>query len=175
VNISRNFFSSLASIFQQKNAASPSAQKPVIPPVDLDIPVTNPRLVAAIQKRQIAQTNESATELFQELKASVFLVAVILEKPPTKVADTQVLFKKGDKISVVEVRDANDDRLLALFTDHPELQRFASYANSTLVMPTKDAMAFVLDKGYAGMVVNPANEGPLRLDTPFIRSVIGNM
>jgi hypothetical protein len=42
-------------------------------------------------------------------------------------------------------------------------------------MPTKDAMSFVLDKGYAGFVVNPAGEATLRLDSNFIRTIIGRM
>jgi SseB protein N-terminal domain len=143
--------------------------------VDLNVPVTNPRLVVAIEKHQKAQSKQTAEELFGELKKAVFLVAIILEKPPMEVSGTQSLFKRGEKIAVVEVRDNNDSRLLAIFTDHTELQRFTNRANSTLVMRTKDAMSFVLDKDYSGFVVNPAGEATFRFDSAFIRGVIGGM
>ena len=148
---------------------------PVVPPVDLSVPVTNPRLIAAIEKHQRAQSKQTAEELFGELRKAVFLVAIILDKPPVEVSEGQSLFNIGDKISVVEVRDNKDSRLLALFTDHTELQRFTYRANSTLVMPTKDAMSFTLDKDYSGFVVNPAGEATFRLDSAFIGSVIGGM
>ena len=146
----------------------------IIPPIDLDVPVTNPKLVAAIGKHQQSQTNETATELFEELKKSVFLVAAIFQKPPTKTSEGQSILNQGDQIAIVEVYDNNDNRLLALFTDHSELQRFTDKANSTLVMPTNDAMSFVLSKGYAGLVVNPVSTATLRLDAPFIRTLVGN-
>ena len=170
----RTLISALMGLFASAvSAKTPSP--PVVPPVDLNVPVTNPRLVEAIHKHQQSQSNETATELFDELKTAVLLVAVILEKPASKPSDTQALFKKGDKIAVVEVRDNSNNRLLALFTDHHELKRFTTQANSTLVMPTRDAMSFALEKGYSGLVVNPASEATLRLDAPFIRTVIGGM
>jgi SseB protein N-terminal domain len=148
---------------------------PVVPPVDLSVPVTNPCLVAAIEKHQKAQSKQTAEELFGELKDAVFLVAIILDNPPVKVSEGQSLFNRGDKIAVVEVRDNKDSRLLALFTDHTELQRFANRANSTLVMRTKDAMSFVLDKDYSGLVVNPAGEATFRVDSAFIPRAISGM
>jgi len=170
----RTFLSALMGLFASA-ASAEGAPAPVVPPVDLNVPLTNPRLLAAILKHQQSQSNETATELLGELKTAVLLVAIILENPVIKSSETQALFKKGDKIAVVEVRDNNDNRLLALFTDHRELQRFTNQANSTLVMPTKDAMSFVLEKSYSGLVVNPASEATLRLDAPFIHTVIGGM
>ena len=146
-----------------------------VQPVDLSKPVTNPRLVEAIRQHQRLQRNETATALFEELRSSVLLVPIVHAKPPDQTSPTQLLFKKGDQIVVVDVRDKKDSRLLALFTDHIELRRFTGQANSAFVMPSKDAMAFVLEKGYSGLVINPASEATLRMDTPFIRTVIGKM
>jgi len=105
--------------------------------VDLNVPITNEKLVAAIRKHQKSGSNQTAVELFEELKKAVFLVGAILEKPRNRSTSNQTLFKKGEKIGVVEVHDAKDARLLAVFTDHPELQHFTNQANSTFVMPTK--------------------------------------
>ncbi|MGI9166891.1 MAG: SseB family protein [Pyrinomonadaceae bacterium] len=157
----KSFWSALNGFFSGASAAAKTPSQPVVPPVDPDVPVTNPRFVSAIRKHQIGPTNETAAELIGELKESVLLVAIILDKPLAKVSEGQVLFKKGDTFAVVTVTDDSDNRLLALFTDHPELQRFTNQANSTLVMPAEEAMTFVLEKGYAGLVVNPASDATL--------------
>jgi hypothetical protein len=112
--------------------------KAVASPVDLNVPVTNPRLVAAIERHQKAQCKQIPEELLGELQNAVFLVAIILDNPPVNVSEKQSLFNRGD----------NDSRLLALFPDYTELQQFTNHENSTLVMRTKDAMSFVLDRDY---------------------------
>ena len=143
----------------------------VVPPVDLDVPVTNPALVAAIRRHLRTQRNESAAVLLDVLKQSFLLTAVVMEDRPVPAARGQTMFRKGDRFGVIEVLDESDARLLALFTDQDELRRFTNQANSTLVMPANDAMAFVLEHHYTGMVVNPASVETLRLDAPFIRTL----
>jgi hypothetical protein len=147
----------------------------VVPPVDLNIPVTNPKLVDAIQRHQQLQQNETALALLEELRRSFLLAAIILERPLTETAPGQLLFKKGDRIGMVEARDDENSRLLALFTDHDQLNRFTNQANSSQVMPAKDALSFVLERGYTGTIINPAGASTLRLDAPFIRTVIDGM
>jgi hypothetical protein len=172
----RSFFSALLGRpAPEAPAEAAPAPAPVVPPVDLNVPVTNPRLVAAIRKHQQSGNNQTAAELFAELKSAVLLAAIVLDQPPEKTSQGQAVFKAGSRIAVVEISDNDNQRLLALYTDHEELRRFTQHANSTLVLPTKDAMSFVLDKGYAGLVVNPASEATLRLDAPFIRRVIGDL
>lgn len=149
-----------------------AAETKIKPPVNLDKPVTNPRLVVAIHNHQRHQTNESAVELFSELKRSNFLVAIVLEKAPEQTGEGQARFKKGDIIKVVQLRDANDKSLLALFTDHEQLQKWTHDANSTLVMPTKQAFNFVIEKGYDGLVINPADGASLRLEATFIQKAL---
>jgi len=176
-NVLKTFLSVLAGLFPIMGASAQSggaeARAAVIPPVDLDKPVTNPKLVAAICNHTQTHTNETASKLFAELKTAVFLVGTI-EDAATRVLEGQVLLKKGHKFRIIEVRDDSHKRLLALFTDHPELQRFSDQANSTLVMPTQQAMTWVLENGYDGLVINPGGLS-LRLDAPFLRSVVGKM
>jgi hypothetical protein len=143
--------------------------------VDLGEPVTNSGLIAAIHLHQQTDTAESAAELFEELKQAVLLVGVRLEKTPARIADAEVLFKQGDQIGVIQVQDETDNALLALFTDHTELQEFTDQANSALVVPTRQAMEFVVKNGYDGLVINPANDASLRLDARYIRTVIQDM
>ena len=169
------FLAGISAIGASAQTNTMKTSTPIVSPVDLNIPVTNPYLVAAIQQHQSAQSNDTAVELFRELKVSVLLAGVILDNAPVKTSESQALFKKGDKIGFIEVRDKNDKKLLALFTDQDELQHFTNKANSTFVMPTKQAMNFVLEKNYDGLVVNPAGTASLRLDTPFIRTVVGDM
>lgn len=149
---------------------------PVESPVDLSKPVTNPRLVAAIEKHEHIASGDTAEELFRELGKSFLLIGAILDKPAARTSDTQVLFKKGDQIGFIQVRDSNDQKLLALFTDHVELEHFTDQANATFVMPAVQAMNFVLENGYEGLVVNPAsNTATLRLDAAFIETILPGM
>ena len=167
VTIRKGLLAQLAGLF---GARVPKADDGA-PPVELDVPVTNPALVAAIRRHLRTQRNESAAALLAALKRSFLLTAVVMEDRPVPAPRGQTLFRKGDRFGVIEVLDESDARLLALFTDQDELRRFTDKANSTLVMPAKDAMAFVLEHHYTGMVVNPASVETLRLDAPFIRTL----
>jgi hypothetical protein len=144
----------------------------VTPPVDLDQPVTNPRLVAAIRKHQQVDAEETAVELFEELTQAVLLVGVIVDNPPERTGEAEALFREGDRFGIIQVQDDDDQTLLTLFTDHAELQQFTDEANSTLVMPADEAMAFVLEQGYDGLVINPASDASLRLDASFLRTLV---
>ena len=152
-------------------ATSVSAIEPL---VDLNKPVENPLLVAAIKRHQSVGSNETANELFQVLKNSIFLVGMITEKPLLP-ENSEVLFKKGEHIGLITVLDNQENTLLGLFTDHNELQKFSNQATSTLVMPTKMALEATLQHGYSGLVINPAGEASLRLDKEFISSIIGQL
>lgn len=127
-----------------------------------------------MERHQIDHSNETAEELFSELKKANLLVAAIMEKPINEAKRSGFIIEKGEKIGFVEVVDDDNKRLLALFTDHPSLQRFTAQANATFVMSTKQAMSFVLEKSfYDGLVINPGSDKNLRLDSGFIRQVIG--
>jgi len=148
------------------------SENSIEPPVDLNKSVENPALIAAILKHQTAGSNETATELFEALKGSVFLVGMITEKPIENEGD-YATFKKGDHIGFITVLDNSDKCLLGLFTDRRELQKFTNQVTSTLVMPTKMALEATLLHRYAGLVINPAGQASLRLDREFISSIIG--
>jgi hypothetical protein len=107
-------------------------------------------------------------EMLAEFKRAIFLVAIYLATPATPTIPGQARFEAGQKIFITEVQDAQGKRLLALFTDHQEKLLFTDQTNSTLVMPAKDAMSFALEKGYTGLVVNPATLATMRLDNPVI-------
>ena len=168
-----SFWSALAGLSSVASACTQTP--PVVSQVDPNTPVISPRLIATILKHQKAPSNETAVEVVSELKKSDFLVAIFLNRSPEQTSETQALFRKGDSIKFAKVLDSNDNTLLPLFTDHSELHRFTNEINSTLVMSGTIAMNFVLKNGYAGLVVNPANETALKLDTPFIRKVTGEM
>lgn len=179
MNARKSILSTLTGFFSREGSSDESAAAVIptaaTPPVDLDEPVTNPALVAAIYEHQQTDTEETAVVLLDELKQAVLLVGITLEKPPARTADAEVLFKQGDRIGVIQIQDDTDRMLLALFTDHAELQRFTDEANSTLVMPTRQAMEFVLRQGYHGLVINPASDASVRLDAAFIHSVVQDM
>jgi hypothetical protein len=139
--------------------------------VELDKTVINPRLVAAIYKYRQHQTDETAEELLEEMKSASFLVGAISEKPLTQRTAVETLFLNGDDVWFITATENNNQKLLALFTDYAELKHFTNQTNSAFVIPTKEAMKFVLDKGYDGLLINPAGDF-LRFDSSFIRDVI---
>jgi len=147
----------------------------IVPPVDLSVPVTNPALVAALAKHRDAKTPESEAEMLVEFKRAIFLVAIYLATPATPTIPGQARFEVGQKILITEIEDRQGHRLLALFTDHQEKLLFTDKTNSTLVMPAKYAMEFALEKGYSGLVVNPATRATMRLDNPVLRTMMSEM
>ena len=140
--------------------------------IDLNKPVENSAFKAALANHYQVQTKESAGPLFEELMKATFLLGVITDHPLNPAATGgQMIFNKGDRVAIFEVRDESDSKLLALFSDHRELSNFSDQANATFVMPTPQALDFALEKGYQGVVVNPNSPMPLRLDSAFIRSL----
>jgi hypothetical protein len=129
----------------------------VVPPVDLDTPVTNPRLVAAISSFAANRGSEQLNALLTELNSAVYLVATILDEANISATDTpgNIVFEAGSLIKVVSTSDADGNGLLPLFTDWDAIQQFTPDPVQTLVMPASDAWAFALD-GYDGVVLNPA-------------------
>ncbi len=128
----------------------------VTPPVDLDVPVTNPALVAAIKCFAESQDEQRLVGLLSELRRSVYLIVVYMDKTAVdKQPDSnQATIKKGSIIGVLEVEGPDGGRSLALFSDWDSIRKFTSDEVSTLVMPAKQAWSFAVEKCGAA-VVNP--------------------
>jgi len=143
----------------------------VIPPVDLDTPVTNPRLVSALNSFATDQSDTQLNALLIELNNAVYLVATLLDEANVKETATpgNVILEKGSVIKVITASDSDDNPLLPLFTDWDAIKLWTQDPVQTLVMPARDAWAFALN-GYTGVIINPA--GPcLPLNRPQIEEL----
>ena len=132
-------------------------QKPaIVPPVDLNQPVTNPRLVEAINSLTGTNDKEQIERLLSELNRANFLVATFMDevvKEPSSQEGT-VTFKKGSRIKTLMCMRPDGKGALALFTDWDEIRKFTGEQVSGMVMPAEQAWSFSL-AGPGGAVVNP--------------------
>jgi len=138
-------------------------EKHVTPPVDLDTPVTNPALLAAMNGLG-AGTDQTATDtLIRELNRAVYLVATLLDQANVKQESPgHVTFEKGSLIKVLLVTTSDEQSLLPLFTDWDAIRTWTSDPVSSMVMSANQAWDLALEQ-YQGVVINPG--GPvLELD-----------
>lgn len=155
--------------FQRKLDASESS--PAVPPVDLDAPVTNPGLLAALNAFAADQSEDHLDGLLTELNQAVYLVATLLDEANVQETDTpgDIVFKKGSVIQVIAAADDDGNSLLPLFTDWDAIKLWTQDPVQTLVMPAADAWSFALGD-YNGVIINPA--GPsLPLNRPQVEEL----
>ncbi len=134
-------------------------EKQVVPPVNLDTPVTNPALLAAMSNLGSGTDPSRLDTLILELNRAVYLVATLLDQASAKERSPgEVTFEKGSLIKMLEVVNSSDHRLLPLFTDWDAIRKWTDESVSSMVMPAEQAWEFALAQ-YRGVVINPA--GPM--------------
>jgi len=158
---------------QQSSGEKPNNVKKE-PPVDLNKPVENPRLVAALVAFEKNQGDETRQTLWKELKSAVYLIPVRADKlattPPDKSGKMTVT--EDSPISFFMSPDKAGNPFLPIFTDWQEIAKFTKEPVNTVVMPADDLWGFVLNqKGFHGAVLNPADKKALPLDRVMIQSL----
>jgi hypothetical protein len=139
----------------------PFARASVQPPVDLDKPVENPALSAALDGYVSNRCSESEQELFRQLRSAVFLVPMLADemKMTPGVEPGVGTIEKDSTIKIFACADGSGAEHLPLFTDWSAIQTWTDRKVSTLVMPALDAWSFVLSQPhYAGAFVNPGSQ-----------------
>jgi len=158
---------------QTSSGEKPNTAKKA-PPVDLNKPVENPRLVAALVAFEKNQGDGTRQTLWRELKSAVYLIPVRADKlattPPDKSGKMTVT--EDSPISFFMSPDKAGNPFLPIFTDWQEIAKFTKEPVSTLVMPADDLWGFVLNqKNFHGAVLNPADKKALPLDRAMIQSL----
>lgn len=131
----------------------------VIPPVDLNKPVENPNLLAALKEFETHHSEQAQQELFRQLANANFLVPFFADEMQTtpSQAPGQMVIEKGSLLKIPSCADRDGKDHLPLFTDWPAIQAWIEKPVSTLVMPSANAWSFILSQPhYAGAFVNPA-------------------
>lgn len=141
--------------------AEPFARASVQPPVDLDKPVENPALSAALDGYVDNRCPETEQELFRQLRSAVFLVPMLaddMKMTPGPEPGVGAI-EKDSTIKIFACADSSGADHLPLFTDWSAIQAWTDRKVSTLVMPAWDAWSFVLSQPhYAGAFVNPGSQ-----------------
>jgi hypothetical protein len=143
------------------------------PPVDLNKPVENPNLVAALSKFEKDQSDSSRQRLFNELKTAVYLIPVLTDNLSTTLPDKEgrATVTKDSRISFFVSNDMNGNPYLPVFTDWQEIGKFTQKKVNTLVMPANDLWAFILKQDrFNGAVLNPGDKA-LHLDKAMIKAL----
>jgi hypothetical protein len=139
----------------------PFARSSVQPPIDLDKPVENPALSAALDGYVNNRCSETEQELFLQLRSAVFLVPMLADEmkmtPGTEPGVSTI--EKDSLIKIFACADSSGADHLPLFTDWSAIQAWTNQKVSTLVMTASDAWSFVLSQPhYAGAFVNPGRQ-----------------
>jgi len=146
-------------------------QSTIVPPVDLNRPVENPNLVAALKEFEANRSEESQQELFRQLAGANFLVAFFGDEMQTIAGSKagQLTTEKDSLLKIPACADREGKDHLPLFTDWAAIQAWIDKPVSTLVMPASDAWSFILSQPYyAGAFINPAGSR-LQLNADLIR------
>ena len=132
-----------------------------MPAFDINTPVINPALTAALAADALHSTPDTRRAVTAELMQATFLVAILtqeIQEKPT--APGQFTWQAGSRFSVLLSSDGQGGKVLPLFTDWDALRQWTDQPVSGLVMPAAEAWAFAMaDDTYAGAVVNPATDG----------------
>jgi hypothetical protein len=146
-------------------------------PIDVDRPVENPELSAALRDFVASRDARAEQELARQLRRAVFLVPILADEmqigsgaePGSKVIEP------GSRIKLISCVDGAGAQHMALFTDWTALRAWTDQQVSTLVIPAAEAWDTVLSREqYAGAVVNPGGgEHTLPLNTQTIAYLRG--
>ena len=158
---------------QQSSEEKPNTAKSE-PPVDLNKPVENPRLVAALGAFEKNQGDDTRRTLWKELKSAVYLIPVRVDKLATTPSDKsgKMTVTEDSPISFFVSADKAGNPFLPIFTDWQEIAKFTKEPVNTIVMPADDLWGFVLNqKSFHGAVLNPGDKKALPLDRTMIQSL----
>lgn len=129
--------------------------------VDVNKPVENPLLVAAIDALQKNPTAETESTLFEQLRQAHFLLVLQEGIGGEPDADGKITLAKDTTISIPMLSDADGHPLYFGFTDWPSLYAWRNQPDQqTLIVPFDDLPGFVLreDSNCTGFLINPSTQ-----------------
>lgn len=139
-------------------AAMAAQAQPAEPKLDLDKAVENPALVRAMDELASTHSEPARDQLIGELQHAEFLAAILPVDPKRPLAGPPgpTIVSKGTQFDVLAAGKDGKSYLL-LFTDWAQLRMYTNKNVTGWVLPASDAWAFGLQKGFDGVVVNPAH------------------
>lgn len=127
-------------------------------PPDVQQPVENPELLAALQEFVTTRDARTEQELTRQLRQAVFLVPMLADEISIGegAEPGSDVIEQGSRIKILSCVDNAGASHLPLFTDWTALRAWSDKPLSTLMVPAAEAWEAVLSRDeYAGAVVNP--------------------
>lgn len=128
--------------------------------VQVNKPVENPALEAAIFRHRAEKTEDSSIEVGRALNTASYLVPVITDKiVASKKEDQLITIEAGSVIKFMVCENTNGQRFLPAFTSWHELRLWAGNDANAFVMGAHELWEFALTDSntYTGVVINPAS------------------
>ncbi|MCL2085791.1 enhanced serine sensitivity protein SseB [Candidatus Saccharibacteria bacterium] len=140
---------------------------------DINTPVTNSELVAAMEAIQEEVNADTQDAYFEALKNARFLSPVTIEpRPELGDVEEKTTLQAGTKISFSCLTDSSGDTYLPVYTDWPALKQWRDVPDEqTMITSYDDISDMVLkDSNNVGFVINPYSH-----NIPVRRDVIGRI
>lgn len=140
--------------------------------VDINKPITNPRLVENIEEIIVNQNVENEYELINEMLKAHFLTPVVISPKPNSNKGKTVL-KEETTIDFVGITNTDDENFLLAFTDWNELGKWNDEQNQqTIIFKFTDLSTIILEgeEQWDGFVINPFG-GNLILENERIQEI----
>lgn len=127
--------------------------------IDVNKPVTNPKLFEAINKMREVNTKQSQDEVIKEV-VNAHLIAPISISPTPQESDSSgtTVLKKDTTINFNIIENTNNEKFILTFTDWNELKKWNNAKDQqTLIVTFTDLRSMILDdKGNLdGFAINP--------------------
>jgi len=124
--------------------------------IDVNQPVTNPELVAAIESVRTKYSPEAESAVIHALKKAHFLSPVTFTPPLEPSIDGKIALEQDTAINFFGYSSENSE-FLPVFTDWDELRKWRNIPDEqTLITSYDDVCTLIQEKShFAGFVVNP--------------------
>lgn len=142
---------------------------------DINQPVTNPKLINALQSFDQQPTLEKQKYLFEQLKEAKLLAPIMVKIPDNveRNKDNSITLQQGTTLSFFGINNANNESFFPAFTDWEELRKWQNYEDQqTLVVDLTYYQSLLNDsKQCNGVVINPFNEG-LAINRSMLETIL---
>ncbi|MGF6905787.1 enhanced serine sensitivity protein SseB [Fusobacterium sp. PH5-44] len=125
--------------------------------MDVNKPVTNPDLLAAIDTVRSNDSIDTMTVFLYELKKAHFLSPATIMPKPIPDENGKSFLNEGTKIEFFGIENTKGESFLLAFTDWSELRKWRNIQDEQTIISTYDDLVAMVKNGstQAGFVINP--------------------
>lgn len=129
--------------------------------IDVNKPVENPELVAAIEDYKTNPSDEKLPQLYSLINNAIYLALVDMSQVDSeKISENEMVVKKNSVVAFPALTTKDGGNYQPLFTDWKHIYDFTKDKPETMILPAYDAWSFFFRKDNAlkGVVINPASD-----------------